>query len=295
MNLPEKPYTTNLVAFETEDGVLLHGALFTPRLVEATETALLFLHGKTANFYSGPCGVLAPLFTQLGLSSFSINMRCHDLGYIRSELPSPNTSEHFFRMAGGAWEIIEEGHRDIQAAVTLLRDRGYQRIVLCGHSSGGFYAVDYAARFTDLAGIVLLSTLITNKMPFKLWFPGPKDLEVARRQAETMVSEGRGNDLLPLKTWYHAISANSLLDRVSEREGWFDNALAEIDKPTLWLHGSIEDRDPLWRRYYEDMATSRKQLSVIEGADHSYQGHERAVYDIMSNFIVEHVLNRTAL
>jgi pimeloyl-ACP methyl ester carboxylesterase len=282
---PSRPYSIDLLSVKTEDGVAIDGALFVPQQVEPVDTALVFIHGKTSNFYSGTGRFLPPMFVEHGITSFSINMRFHDLGYTRTDLPSPNLSEYFFRMAGGAWERIEDGHKDIKAAVELLRTMGYRRIALCGHSSGGFYAVDYVARFHDVAGLVLLSPLTTNKTPLKLWFPDPSDLEAVQRQAEAMVAEGRGDDLIPLRTWYHAISASSFLDRIGEREGWFDEALAVARTPTLWLYGSAEDRAELWRKYYESMNIGEKQLSIIEHADHVYKGYERPVYEAIKGFL----------
>lgn len=58
----------------------------------------------------------------------------------------------------------------------------------------------------------------------------------------------------------------------------------------LWLHGSTEDRDPLWCRYHENMATKKKQLGVIEDADHSYRGLERVVFRVMSEFLRKYIL-----
>lgn len=282
---PTKPYSTDLLTFNTEDGVALDGALYVPRQVEPIDTAMVFIHGKTFNFYSGASRFLPPMLADNGITSFSINMRFHDLGYTRTDLPSPNLSEYFFRMAGGAWEKTEDGHKDLKGAVETLRTMGYNHIVLCGHSSGGFYAVDYVARYHNVAGMILLSPLTTNKTPLSLWFPDPTGLEATRRQAEAMVADGRGDDLIPLPTWYHAISASSFLDRIGEREGWFDTALATVRIPTLWLYGSTEDRAELWQKYYECMTIAEKQLSIIDGADHGYIAYERHVYEAIKEFL----------
>lgn len=282
-----KPYAVDLVTLTTEDGMLLDGALYVPKERGPSDAALLIIHGKAGNFYTCVNRFLPPRFAELGYASLSMNMRCHDLGYNRADLPSSGSAAGAFRMAGGAWEQLDLGHLDLKAGAAHLRRLGFERIVLCGHSSGGFYAVDYVSRYRDMAALVLLSPLTTNKTPLRIWFPTAAELAAARRQAETLVVQGRGHELIPLRTWYHAISAASLLDRLGERQGWFDEALAAVDVPTLWLYGSSEDRVDLWRRYYETMRNDQKRLSIIAGSEHQYLGHEEAVFAAVAQFLKE--------
>ncbi|MBI3089881.1 MAG: alpha/beta hydrolase [Candidatus Tectomicrobia bacterium] len=286
---PVKSYSTDLFTLRTEDGVTIDGALFVPLRVEAIATAVLIVHGKTSNFYSGLGRTLPPLLANDGISSFSINLRCHDLGYARPDLRG-SVSPDAFTMAGGAWERLEDGHKDIKAGVELLRQLGYSQIVLCGHSSGGYYAVDYLSRSNQVAALVLLSPLTTTKTALSFWFESEEERQAARRQAEALVAEGRGHHLLPLPSWYWAISAASLLDRFHERQGWFDDALAKVRLPTLWLAGSMESRLELWRRSCERLPSIAKQFTVIDGADHHYSGRERSVYEALREFIGRYVV-----
>ena len=138
------PYQIDLVGFRAEDGFPLDGLLYSPK-VGAT-TAVILVHGKTCNFLGGPSRFLPLSLAQAGYASFAVNMRVHSLGYSRGDVPFENFDNFIFIMAGGAWEKLEDGHKDLGGAVAYLRRLGFEKIVLAGHSSGGFYAGDYAGR-----------------------------------------------------------------------------------------------------------------------------------------------------
>lgn len=278
--------TVELLTLVTEDGWWLDGALYAPAAPRGP--AVLLLHGKTQNFYTGPSRFLPPALAAAGYTCLALNMRCHDLGYNRDDLPYANIDElggdAQCQLAGGAWEHLESGHRDLAAGANYLRARGHAAVALVGHSSGGFYVVDYAARDASVAARVLLSPLTTNTTPLRAWFPDEARREAVLAEARAMVARGEGHRLLPLPAWYYAISAASLLDRVGERPGWFDEALLASTAPLLLLWGAREDRGPLWERYYAQV-TAPKQHAVILGAEHAYLDHQEAVAAAVVGFL----------
>src|SRR5215207_1188028 len=125
-----------LLTLETADGWWLDGALYPAE--QAAGPAVLLLHGKTQNFYSGPGRFLPPALVAAGYTCLTLNMRCHDLGYTRDDLPYANidqlAADSQCQLAGGAWEHLESGHLDLGAGVDYLRGRGYARVALVGHS-----------------------------------------------------------------------------------------------------------------------------------------------------------------
>ena len=117
------------VVAETSDGVSLHGALYVPETERPHDLALLAYHGTGANFYSPPAGFLAPGVAARGYAGLTINLRCNGRSYYRS--------------------TFEACALDIAAAVALLRERGFRRIVLFGHSLSVTQVVYYLAQQPD--------------------------------------------------------------------------------------------------------------------------------------------------
>lgn len=282
--MAEKNYSLDLLTIKTEDGFPLDGLLYRPKSQKASEAALIFLHGKTGNFYGGPGRFLPPMLIDSGYSSFSMNMRIHDLGYTRYDLPF-HLSPGEFNFAGGAWEIIENGHKDIGAGVGFLISLGYKKIILAGHSSGGFYSIDYAGGCGDVHGLILLSPLTTNKTMLPRWFRSEKEFEETKAHAEKLIASGRGHILLPLDEWYYAISASSFIDRISEKEGHFQESIKRAKVPIMVLYGGAEDRAPIWKKLYEELDNPEKELAAIEGSEHMYVGFEREVCAAVKKFL----------
>lgn len=283
-----KMQPVNLVKLKTEDGWTLNGAYFSAETAGSSRTGALLLHGKTGNFYSGPGSFIAPALSAAGYDALTLNMRTHDLGYGLSDREAPLGSfDH--PMWGGAWEILDQGHHDLRAGLGFLRDAGCSRTVLIGHSSGGFYLADYAARDPDVAAFLFISPLLTNRTALRRWFDDDAAEREAYDKAKQMIADGHGRNLIPLRTWYLAISAESLVDRIDERPGWFDDSIAETRAPILMLCGGLETRVEDWRQALERMPSPDKQFVVVPGAEHAYIGHEDEAISAVVDFLDAHL------
>lgn len=283
------PYDTDLIGLKAEDGFPLDGLLYTPK--GGASAVVLLVHGKTCNFLGGPSRFAPQPLARQGIASFAFNMRVHSLGYSRGDVKFENFDEFQFNMAGGAWENFEDGHKDLKAAVTFLRGLGYEKITLAGHSSGAFYGGDYAGRYQDFDGLVLLSPLMTNRFALTAWFKDEAEAEAAKKQAEEMVASGEGHLIMPIRTWYYAISAATFLQRLAERPGRWDDAMRANQIPTLVLYGAREDRAKVWQDAFKNIiAAPKKEIVSVEGSEHMYLGYEDEVVDAMLAFMRRHVL-----
>lgn len=260
-------------------------AAWYPPAGDDTTIALLHLHGKGGNFYSGPGLFIPRLDTRREFAHLALNMRSHDLGYTRYDVPMPDAHEGVVAVAGGMWERMSDGCPDVLAGMRWLRERGYARVFLVGHSSGAYYAAQAcAARPDEPAGAVLLSTVISHKRHLSSWFPdGGLGAAVAR--ATELVEAGEGHRLLPVGSWYYAISAASLLERLAEPDGIFEQFLAATRVPVMFACGEKETRVPQWRSLYEALPPDCAHWLVLPGASHDYTGSESTLADEVLAFV----------
>jgi pimeloyl-ACP methyl ester carboxylesterase len=236
---------------------------------------LLHVHGKGSSVLSGPGRFLPPLLP--GLAHLAVNMRCHDLAY------TVGTDD--FAVDGGMWEDLAAGHQDLEAGVAHLRERGVEQVVVCGHSSGGYYAADLMPRVDGIAAWVLLSPLTTNRNPFALWWPNAADQERAVGQARALAAAGRSRDLIPVPGWFHAISAGSLLQRIAEPDGVWLSSVGHAAAPVLMVWGDAEPRHALWDELFVAFAGSRDRKVVLPGAGHYYRGQEGDLAAAIAEFL----------
>ncbi len=148
---------------------------------------MLCLHGTGSNFYAS--NMMASLTTALvggGAAALAANTRGHD-GISSTNAPVGR------RLQGAAYEIIDACCHDVTAWLALLRERGYRRLGILGHSLGAvkaIYSQVHRAQ-ADVAWIVAIS-------PPRLSYSG--FLDDARREeflrdygkAEDLVRQGRG-------------------------------------------------------------------------------------------------------
>jgi deaminated glutathione amidase len=273
-----------LLRLTAEDGYPLDAVLAEPRAGDPV-AAVIHLHGEGGNFYTGP-GRFIPERTQdRPIVHLSLNMRFHDLGYTRDDLPSPDLTSGDVPVGGGFWEQISAGHLDVAAAVGFLRDQGHEQVFVLGHSSGGYYAVDYAARGGDITGLVLLSPLTTNRTALPRWFPGDGELDEALALAQKMIIEGRGDHLITLPSWYYAISARSLVERAADPEHAWEESLAQLKCQVLMLWGETESRHGLWSAIADRVGRPGVRQVSLPGCEHNYAGFEDQVTNAVADFV----------
>lgn len=275
-----------LVDVETDDGVRLAALVHHP---DGTPWAgVVHLHGKGGRATIGPGRFIPERGAGHGVVHLALDMRCSGLGYTRYDIPSEDFTDGDVPVAGGWWERIADGHRDVAAAVGYLRAAGCARVFVAGHSSGGFYAADYSARDPDVAGRILLSPLLSNRTALPVWFPEPGEEEAALDRARTLVAAGRGHHVIPLRSWYYGIAAAALLERAAEPADAWDRAIAASSAPVLVLWGGAESRDAAWRRAFDAIPTEDKRMVVVPEADHHFAGVEQQVTDAVLAFLDDH-------
>lgn len=272
--MSERRCRDELVFTQSEDGLLLEGAVFRPTSGELKSTALVWVHGLTGRFYGPMIVRVGRDLATRGYQFVTGNNRGHDFGTILW------TRGGKARFAGGAWERFDESPRDVGAWVDFAIGLGARSVVLVGHSLGALKATYYLAQRQDprVAGLVLASPAV------RAYRLRPEMVELA----EKMVAEGRGQDLLPwgISPVSGTLSAQTYLNRKQANLDLFgaetpDPAVARVTCPVYAFFGTRER----WVGEETDLETIRRHAvraprvdtRMFEEADHRYSGLEGEV------------------
>lgn len=270
---------TELITFHAEDGHPLDGLVHAPD-ASPGDAAVLLIHGKVMNFYTGPGRILPPHLVALGWSCLAMNRRGHDLGGIRTSRAS----------YGGSWETFSDSQLDIAAGMAELRRRGYRKVVLAGHSFGGIASAAYAAAHPDeLAGLALLSAGgggrgYLSEVSRRGMLAGDRHDEIDA-EARRLVATGRGDQLIALPGWWYAISAASWVDLSGNVPLTVENA-RRYPGPVLALRGAREPDELYPAEAVAAAVGARATLAVIEGGDHFYNGVEAGFVQAVRDWFV---------
>jgi pimeloyl-ACP methyl ester carboxylesterase len=267
----------DLINVTTEDGLRLDGALREPASGTVSSLgadAVLCLHGTGSNFYAS--NMMASLTTALigkGAAALAANSRGHD-GISSTNAPVGR------RLQGAAYEIIDACCHDVTAWLALLRERGYRRLGILGHSLGAVKAIYSQVHRPDpdVAWVVAIS-------PPRLSYSGFLDDSRAEEflrdysRAQDLVRQGRSRELIEiLFPLAYAISAEGFLDKYGPEERY--DALKLIPRvacPMVVTYGTAElPTSAAFRGMPEAIAElpggERRQLMLVHGADHFYAG-----------------------
>jgi esterase/lipase len=144
-------------------------ALALPVGADDGKVGIVLLHGKQ----SRPTGAVAPLERTL-----------KGAGYLVATPEMPWSRD---RIYGASYE---DAMSEIDKAADELRKKGAGKVVVIGHSLGGNAAVGYAARRTDLGGIVVLAPGQYPELP--MW---RERFTLSVAHAREMVAAGHGDSV----------------------------------------------------------------------------------------------------
>ena len=274
---------SELVTFNATDGFPLDGLLHLPAGGGATR-AVVLVHGKVMNFYTGPCRILPPYLTAMGFTCLSMNRRGHDLGGIR------NGRESY----GGSWEKFGDSQLDIAAGITMLRERGFSCIVLLGHSFGGIASAAYAADHPgEIAALVLCSAGAGGSeylaQSSRRGMLAADRHEAIDAEAKRLVAEGRGEQMIALPGWWYAITAASWVD-LSQNVPLTVEKVRHYPGPVLALRGAKESAEIYPAEAAAMAAGAHGTLAVISGADHFYNRAEGALAQVVCDWLAKNRL-----
>jgi pimeloyl-ACP methyl ester carboxylesterase len=271
------PFNTELCTFRTSDNERLHGLLFTP--AAASDLALLFIHGVAMNFYLPPLVTFGQELAHCGRHCFVINTRGHD--WI---CRAGNLTE----FGGSAYEVLENCLHDLDAALDYLRERGYRRIVLVGHSLGAIKSLIYQGtrRRADVVGIVSCSAPRQFYSERAARQPGFRELIAS---AEMKIAEGKGEELLSVSVGATPgiFTARTHVNKYGRDDRNDCRPYAErIGCPLLAIVGSEEPG--FFHEYARELAAlagPNGSYQSIQGANHFYNRHSTVIVELIQDWL----------
>jgi dienelactone hydrolase len=138
----DRALAVDLVVARTEDGQRWDGMIFRPgRASPRRRLAVLVVHGSVGNYVTGVPRRVSFALANAGFTVMSVNTRMANYGVI---------------FGGG---LMHRTPLDLDAALAILRRRGFRRIVLLGFSLGATMVTHYQAlrRPPDVVGVCTLA------------------------------------------------------------------------------------------------------------------------------------------
>lgn len=259
------------------DTTPLDGLLYLPDDGNVRASAQL-MHGNTMNFYVGPLAFLPRILVELGIACLAYNRRGHDVLSNRSSR----------RLEGGAFQTIAEAIEDNRLAAQWMKARGFPPPFVIGHSNGGTLAVRHVADHRDTPGLVLLSAHRGGKDLMRMMadnglMAGNRFAEITST-AQSLVAEGRGDELMLVPGWWYVISARTyveFLEHCPDIIAWSD----QIPCPTLYIRDIGEPTD-----LYPGEGVARRSnrpftLKILDAGGHYYSGGEQLIAETIGQWL----------
>jgi pimeloyl-ACP methyl ester carboxylesterase len=282
-------FPEQLVYVRSNDDIISGGAMFAPPQGSAKPIAIIWIHGWGVNFYSPTYVMIGRALAERGYTCISANTRMHDLGNVAGHRRGRRIR------GGGYWGVASEELRDLAAWVDFAEDRGFNKVILVGHSAGWAAVRRYQAEEQDsrVAGVVLASGSVRAETR-------PTDPDQLA-EATRLMAEGQGDALLrdPKRSFPSYISAATFLDIADtppEFKDFFgvrtpNPAVTRIHCPLLAFFGTRGDvggradlellRSSIQR---QSSGPPRVDTVMIEKADHMYTGEEVQVAEAIAQW-----------
>jgi pimeloyl-ACP methyl ester carboxylesterase len=300
---------TRLVTFRSTDGVRLPGLLYEPG--RPSREAAIFLHGNgdSSVFYSARrTNAFGEELNRRGISWLAFNNRgAHFIKRLNRRRGTRADSV----MLGMTYELVRDCVPDIEGAIGFLREEGYRRFHLVGHSTGANKIAIFNRRRprNRISRYVLLAP--GDDVGIYYHTLGARRFHRALETAQVRVEAGRGLELVPPSISPFPISWMSLLDTIDPDGDYntfpFLDTMRGLDlsrrtpfrdfrtirKPTLALYGSEDEfcfgEVPRCVEILREKAREPRRLEtvIIPGADHGFSGEEHRAGAIVARFLSE--------
>ena len=288
-----------IVKVKTSDGLELGGMLFEP---EDKSKKIIKIHipGDNGSFW------WSDYYPYLIKSSLEQNIAFLS-GNNRGSAVFANSNDDSISF-GVAAELFSDCVKDIDSWIKFALEKGYQKIILEGHSRGTeklVYYLNHGQYIGKVVGVILMgfSDAIGTQLKYEQKI-GHNFIDEARK----MVVEGKGDHLLSdLRAFAGELpmTANTYLDNMAPdsanskaiplRQGKDLKYFQNIKVPILGMIGDqfeytiipIAEAVELLKK-----ENTRCEAYQIKGVDHCFTGKEKELTKIISNFTQKRILSK---
>lgn len=282
-----------LVRINSTDGIEQPGILYNPN--ESTNKIVIHVYGLNGNFYENRfLDILAKTYTDKNFAFLTFNNRGRDF---ITELLKGND----FTVIGGSLERFKDCVLDIEGIVNWVKEKGYNEIILEGHSYGCNKVLYYYNKKKDecIKKIVLLAPCDIPSEGKK--FLTAEEYEKAKQESTKLVNQEKEEELIDFSvmangkiaagTYYNDFlpgGENDFIRYSDGKEGKSD-VLNNINVPVLVIFGNVdecvltESIDVV--KEYLNNNIKDCNIQIIEGANHSYANKYEELGNVISSNI----------
>ncbi|MFP4423232.1 MAG: alpha/beta hydrolase family protein, partial [Desulfococcaceae bacterium] len=246
------------IRFQNQDGEKIIGTLHAPE--ESTRAGVVLGHCFTCSRHTSI------------LRDISRELQNSGLAALRFDFSGNGQSEGDFARTTYTRHIDE-----MRRAAELLRDRGYDRIGLAGHSMGASIAVLSGAELEGVRGICALAGRLAGIDPGLIF--SQNQLEELRETGEVHF-QSRGRDLTLRKEFFE-----------DARRYDVPEIVATLPAPLLVVHGDQDDIIPVQNAYEAQSRNPDVELFILPGADHMFgdSDHRRRIAERVARWFQTHL------
>lgn len=269
-----------LVRINSIDNIEQPGILYSPN--NDTNKIVIHVHGLNGNFYENRfLDTIAKSYTDNNYAFLTFNNRGRD--FITELLKGDD-----FTIIGGSLERFKDCILDIDGIINWVNNKGYNEIILEGHSYGCNKVLYYYnhKKSDNIKKIVLLAPCDIPSEGKK--FLSKEEYDKAKSDSTRLVQEGKESDLIDFSvmangkiaagTYYYDFLPGGENDFIRYVDGANGKSeiLNSIDIPTLIIFGDVDEcvlTQPIEIvKEYLTNNINDCNIQIIEGADHSYAG-----------------------
>ena len=251
-----------LISLAVADNERINILLFSE---ERQDRVIILVHGACMNFTTGICRFVPGLSTLSNKYDFiTVNTRAHDLGYVEN---------NFTKFRGWAWQRTDENLLDLGTVVKYAIDRGYEEVILCGHSWGGLISLDYVISSLEqsapISKLILFSPTVSYHLLLEVNYRGNL-IQILDKANELSLSDKLDTVIpTPMNSAIPFMSSKTIID-FNENSFSFDDAVKKCDLPLCFIVGGLEHKR-LVGMCMNASALSTKyaiQCAVVKKANH---------------------------
>lgn len=285
-----------IVEIMAKDGVKLNGYMIQNK--PKSDKLLIEIHGMTSNCFKKRERVIAKTVKESNIDSICVNTRGSEvIKYIRRV-------DDKKELAGTAYEDIYESYYDLLGIIRYAISLGYSSIFLQGHSLGATKVVYTYKKMKEnndkelnrIKGILLLS-LVDLPDIFNEY-----EKEKYLSYAEKMKKANKTQELMPKEAFFYPISVKTYLKytkynndinfaQYSNSNFNYDD-LNKIEVPLFMRWGNKNEfirksADEQVKLLNKMIKNDKKDISYIDGANHSYNNRETVLANEINHFLEE--------